>query len=207
MERLCQVVVGSPLRIHGAEIPQFVLYDRPAYISADVLLGKTIGRRTGEWEVLYVAHSAARRKVPKNIAMDLVAAALGDHVKDAACGFAVFRSIGAGLDFHFLYEFKRQVGSASTKSGIRRADAVQDVIVLRTGGAGDGGVAVAAGGIAQARAGGRGRDRVEALYVACRREIGEPVGTYVGTGRGGGNVDGDGIGIDYNLGRRRTHFQ
>src|SRR5690348_8844098 len=104
VERLCQVVVGAPLRIHGAEIPKLVLYDRAADISAKVLFGKTICCGTRKWKIVYGAHGTAGGKVAKNIPMNFVAAALGDDVEDATGGLAVLRSIGAGLDFHFLHE-------------------------------------------------------------------------------------------------------
>src|SRR5262245_40363524 len=103
MESLRKVVVGPPLWIDGSKVPKLVLYDRPANVSANVLLGKAVCRGTGKWEVLYVAYGAAGREVAKNVAMDFVAAALGDDVEDASGGLAVFGSVGAGLDFHFLH--------------------------------------------------------------------------------------------------------
>src|SRR5262249_39740311 len=120
----------APLWIKRAKEPKLVLDDRTTDVATDVYFRKTIGRRSGKRKIIYFAHQTFGGAVAENIAVEFVAATLGDDVENAAGRLAVFGSVSAGLDFDLLHEFKRQVGARSAESGVSRVYAVEDVVVL-----------------------------------------------------------------------------
>src|SRR6202000_2995654 len=71
-------------------------------------------------------------------AVELVGAAVGDDVEDAADGLAVLREIAAGDDAELLHELDREGRGEDAEGRIVHGDAVDDERVLRRGCAGDG---------------------------------------------------------------------
>src|SRR2546430_1035983 len=163
VKRLSQVEIGAALRIEGAKEPKLVLLDWSTDIAAEVSFRKAICGRAGERKVLYAAHQAFGSSIAKHVAVEFVAATLGNNVKNSAGGLAVLRAVGAGLDFYFLYKLKREVRSRSAESGVGRVNAVENVVIFRSGRAGDRRIAITTGRISQTRTGYSWRNRVKTL--------------------------------------------
>src|SRR5262245_42600265 len=111
-------MILAALRIEGAKEPELVFLDRPAQIESTVKFRTTVRRGAGEWKILGLSDESLRISVEKAVAVKLVAAAFGDDVEDAAGRLAVFRSVRAGLDLHFLNELEWKVRARSTEGRV-----------------------------------------------------------------------------------------
>src|SRR5262249_9056885 len=79
---------------------------------------------------LRVGDQRARPEVAEDLAVDLVAALLGDDVDDTARRPAVLGVVPAGDHLGLRDELVRQVRREATVAGVRRVDAFDDVRVL-----------------------------------------------------------------------------
>src|SRR3954471_950882 len=87
-------------RVNGAKEEEAVLYDRTATFDARVARPRRDGvdRPIDSLVLLPVGLEAARLRIAECGAPQVVRAALGDHVDDAACGLAVLGAVATGLD-------------------------------------------------------------------------------------------------------------
>ena len=93
------------------------------------------------WTCLYVALEAVRPEVAEQAAAQLVRAALGDDVDDAAGRLAELGLVAAGLHLHFLDEVERQAVAERAEhdrvrperavAAVRDVHAVDDVLFSR----------------------------------------------------------------------------
>src|SRR5207237_4644730 len=99
---------GAPLprRIDRAEEEEVILDDRRAAFDAGVVVSRAerLNAAVGRLELRPVALDLRRACVSEQRSPDLVRAALGDGVADAAGRLAELGLIAAGLDLHFLDE-------------------------------------------------------------------------------------------------------
>ena len=136
-----------------------------------------------------------RLRVAEHRSPQLVRAALGDDVDDAAGGLAELGLVAARLHLNFLDEVVRRgvaeraerarIGPQTAVTGVGDVRAVNDVLVLETGAAGDRGVRLAGrAGTADARR------QIERLRErAAHRDLVQLRGIEVRADRGGGRVD------------------
>src|SRR5439155_12417300 len=84
VERLCKVRVFAPLRIEGSKKPKLVFLECPAQIEPGIKLRETIRSRASERKMFRCAHQYFGREVSKDIAEQIVSAAFGENVENAA---------------------------------------------------------------------------------------------------------------------------
>lgn len=134
-ESLGQEVVLPCLRVKRAEEPQLVLDDRTAKVETCVNFREAIrgSARERNSRRLDLADEAFGCKVREHITVELVCAALGNDVEDAAGGFPDVGSVRTRLDLELLHKLERQVRSRTTECRVSHANAVENVVVLGTG--------------------------------------------------------------------------
>ena len=182
MKSLGQVVVCAPLRIHRSEVPELILLDRSADVSTNIRFRKTVSGGAGECKIFYSANKTLRGAVTKNVTVNVVTAALGNHVEDAAGRLSVFRAVSARLDFYLLDKLKGEICASASKSCVRNADSIQNVAILRSGRAGDRRITIVSSCIKYAGTRDRRADSVKFLHCPLGWEVGELVGGHIVAG-------------------------
>src|SRR5258707_8789005 len=104
MKHLRQEVVLALLWVECAKEPELVFLNRSAHVDAAIDLRKALGRRPGERKLICITNQPLRGKVTESVAVDFVAATLGDDVENTAGRSAILGAVRAGLDFNFLHE-------------------------------------------------------------------------------------------------------
>src|SRR5205823_5538966 len=99
--------------------------------------------------------------------------------KNSAGGFAVLGAVCASFDFYFLNKLKRQVRARSAESGVGRVNAIENVVVFRSGRAGDRRIAITAGRISQTRTSNGRCEVIKTLHCPLGRKVRELIGGYI----------------------------
>ena len=183
----------QPVEAHGVE--ELVLDDRAAGQGAELVGGD--GRSfLEEHGLLGRGGQGAGGHVDPGAAGEVVAAALGGDVEDAAHG-AEFRLEAAGLDFDLVDEFLGHGDALAAVTHVVGGQTVDLEAVLSAGGAGDGDVQAQTIAGVEAGGGHAGGHEGDVADVTALGQVGQILHGEVGAGRGAGGID---------VARRGDHF-
>ncbi len=174
--------------IERHEVPQLVSDELAAEVEAEVVLG--LAQEPSE--LLRLRRRRLELVVPEvaeEIAVELVAARLGDHVDDPADRPAILGLIGAGLHLHLLDELEGHPGGEGAEADVGDIEAIDDVPVRRSRGPPD------RRALRHLRPSGLGRQRDagrqerQAGVLAGERQVGEDLLGELGARGGTGQVE------------------